>query len=340
MAGDLVPLFSMAAVQVGFAGMNIISKIAMDSGMDPFVHVAYRQIVATLALLPLAYFFDRKTRPKMSGEILFLIFLCSIFGVTVNQITYIVGLKYSTPTIACALANISPAVTYLIALPLRLERLGLRSKAGLAKVLGTGVCVGGALLLSFYHGSAINVGHFQTHHRESPSAAGGGGGHANLIMGPFLLVLSAVSFSIWLIIQSGVNRRYNAPFSTSAMMCLMASFECVIAAVCFDGLKPSAWGLSPYIRVLSCAYSGVVCSALAYCVMSWCVDVKGPLYVSVFSPLMLVVVAILSWGILGEKLYLGTLMGSILIVLGVYGVLWGNKEEATAAVEVEDDIEK
>lgn len=37
--------------------------------------------------------------------------------VTVNQITYFVGLKNSTPTIACALSNINPAVTFIMAIP-------------------------------------------------------------------------------------------------------------------------------------------------------------------------------------------------------------------------------
>lgn len=51
---------------------------------------------------------------------------------------------------------------------------------------------------------------------------------------------------------------------------------------------------------------GVVASALAFCLMSWAMQRKGPLYVSVFSPLLLVVVAIFSWALLEEKLYTGT----------------------------------
>jgi hypothetical protein len=39
--------------------------------------------------------------------------------------------------------------------------------------------------------------------------------------------------------------------------------------------------------------------------MSWCIQVRGPLYVSMFSPLLLVVVAIVGWAILGEKIHVG-----------------------------------
>jgi uncharacterized membrane protein len=53
-------------------------------------------------------------------------------------------------------------------------------------------------------------------------------------------------------------------------------------------------------------FQGCVCSAIAFVIMSWAIHMKGPLYVSVFSPLLLVIVAISSWALLGEKLYVGT----------------------------------
>lgn len=59
MGSDLLPFLTMVIVQLGYAGMNIISKLAMDSGMNPFVHVAYRQIFATIAIAPFAYFLER-----------------------------------------------------------------------------------------------------------------------------------------------------------------------------------------------------------------------------------------------------------------------------------------
>lgn len=57
--GDFLPFLTMVIVQLGYAGMNIISKLAMDSGMNPFVHVAYRQIFATVSIAPFAYFLER-----------------------------------------------------------------------------------------------------------------------------------------------------------------------------------------------------------------------------------------------------------------------------------------
>lgn len=58
-SGNSLPLLAMIIVQVGYACMNITSKLAMDSGMNPFIHVAYRQIFATLAITPFAFFLER-----------------------------------------------------------------------------------------------------------------------------------------------------------------------------------------------------------------------------------------------------------------------------------------
>lgn len=55
----LLPSLIMVLVQFEFAGMNIFSKLAMDSGLNPFIHVAYRQIFAFLFLAPVAYFIER-----------------------------------------------------------------------------------------------------------------------------------------------------------------------------------------------------------------------------------------------------------------------------------------
>jgi hypothetical protein len=70
--------------------------------------------------------------------------------------------------------------------------------------------------------------------------------------------------------------------------------------------------------------------------MAWCVKQRGPLFVSVFSPLMLLMVAVLSSLLLGEKLHLGTALGAVLIVMGLYAVLWGKGREAAAKVSVSD----
>ncbi|THG19868.1 hypothetical protein TEA_014513 [Camellia sinensis var. sinensis] len=212
----------MVIVQVGYAGMNILSKLAMDSGMNPFIHVAYRQVFATIVIAPFAYFLERKTSPRMTLPIFFQMFLCSIFGITMNQVLYLVGLHNSTPTIACALTNLLPAVTFILAVPF-------------------GITMNQVLYLVGLHNSTPTIACALTN------------------------LLPAVTF--------------------------------ILAR-------------------------------------------KGPLYVSVFNPLLLVIVAILSWGLLEEKLYVGTVVGSGLIVMALYAVLWGKNKEMNAKNNAEEDREE
>ncbi|XP_021853306.1 WAT1-related protein At1g09380 [Spinacia oleracea] len=328
---ELLPFLAMVIVQVGYAGMNITSKVAMESGMPPLILVAYRQLFATLSIVPFAYFFEREKRPKITKQILFQIFLCSLFGATLNQIFYFVGLKDTTATIACAMNNMLPAMTFILAVPFGLEAVGIKKKGGQAKILGTIVCIGGAMLLSFYHGHLIDIHQPKFHWHFSDGSAStnnGSSSHLHVVLGPVLLLLSNLAMAIWFIIQAKMSENFQAPYTSSALMGFMGSIQCVIIAACTNHTV-SDWSLSSPIRMVAGIYAGVVGSGLAVCLMAWSIQVKGPLYVSVFNPLLLVIVALLSWALRMEKLYIGTAIGSALIVLGLYAVLWGKSKEIT-----------
>ncbi|GLT72878.1 hypothetical protein SLA2020_447750 [Shorea laevis] len=327
--GELMPFLVNVLLQVCYAGMNIISMLAMQSGMHPLVLVAFRQIFATMAIAPFAYFLEWRTRPKITLPILFQIFLCSITGATGNQLAYFVGLKNSTPTIGCALTNTLPAFTFILAVIFRQESVGIKTKAGQAKVVGTIVCVGGALLLSFYHGHTIDIKESSIHwtyaeNMEKKNSLSTDQG--NPILGPAFLIFSSLSWSLWFILQARMNERFPAPYTSTTLMCFMASIQCGIIAL-IPKHDISAWSLADPIRLIASLYAGCVCSAIAFVLISWAIQMKGPLYVSVFSPLLLVIVAMSSWALLGEKLYVGTALGSLLIVMGLYAVLWGKNKE-------------
>ncbi|CAA7037071.1 unnamed protein product [Microthlaspi erraticum] len=338
-SGDLLPSLAMVLVQVGYAGMNITSKMAMESGMKPLILVAYRQIFATIATFPVAFFLERKTRPKITLRVLMQAFLCSITGVTGNQVLYFIGLQNSSPTIACALTNLLPAVTFLLAAIFRQEAVGIKKASGQAKVIGTVVCVAGAMVLSFYHGHTIGIGESKIHwaYAENIASQGPNSTGSNFLLGPFLIMAAAVSWAVWFIIQTKMSETFAAPYTSTLLMCLMGSIQCGGIALISDH-KLSDWSLTSPLRLISALYAGVVASALAFCLMSWAIQMKGPLYVSVFSPLLLVVVAVFSWTFLEEKLYTGTFMGSALVVIGLYGVLWGKDREMNEK-EVGEEIQ-
>ncbi|PWA81585.1 Drug/metabolite transporter [Artemisia annua] len=199
--------------------------------------------------------------------------------------------------------------------------------AGQAKLLGTLLGVGGAMLLSLYHGPIIPIGGSSIHLGIANNANTNDVNHSHgNIIGPIMVIISALTWAIWFIIQAKMSDTNQAPYSTSALMLVMATVECFVFGFIVER-RISEWSLFPAIRALASVYGGVACSGVGVCMMSWCIDRKGPLFVSVFSPLLLVIVAALSWAFLQEKLYLGTVLGSVLIVIGLYVVLWGKSKE-------------
>lgn len=49
----------MIAIQFGYAGMNIITKISLNRGMSHYVLVVYRHAFATAVVAPFAFIFER-----------------------------------------------------------------------------------------------------------------------------------------------------------------------------------------------------------------------------------------------------------------------------------------
>lgn len=97
----------------------------------------------------------------------------------------------------------------------------MKTKAGVAKVIGTVLSVGGALLLSFYHGKPTGLRESSIHWRyadkmeRSSSPVSG----ASLFLGPLALIGSALVWSVWFIIQVSIViinhlNYYNIYFST------------------------------------------------------------------------------------------------------------------------------
>lgn len=151
------PHIAQIAAQATYAGMNIITRIALVDGMNHFVFVTYRQAVATLVLAPLAYVLERNQRPPLTWSIFFQIFLLALCGTTINQNLYFTGLYYTNSTYASATTNLIPVVTFLMATILRYEKVDIKTLRGKAKVVGTIICVGGAMVITLYKGSVIKL---------------------------------------------------------------------------------------------------------------------------------------------------------------------------------------
>ncbi|KAL3629246.1 hypothetical protein CASFOL_026468 [Castilleja foliolosa] len=84
---------------------------------------------------------------------------------------------------------------------------------------------------------------------------------------------------------------------------------------------------------------GIIGTGLNIMIRTWSLHVKGPVYVTMFGPLAIAIAAILGVIFLGDDLYLGSVIGSIVITVGFYTVMWGKtKEEIIVIVTSNDNL--
>ncbi|KAK8304170.1 hypothetical protein V6Z11_D04G202200 [Gossypium hirsutum] len=305
-------------------------KLAADDGMSLRLIVVYRFMFATVIMVPLALIFERKSLEKINKKVLLQAFLCGLFGGSLGQNLYLQSLVHTSATFVAAMINLAPAFTFILAICFKMEKLAIRTNAGKAKVCGTLIGIGGAMVFTFYKGIDINiwstnVNLLKHHHQQvGPRHSYHGTGH--FIIGAFFGLLSCISFSLWLINQAKMSVGFPYLYSSTALMCLMGSIQGALYAVC-TVRDWNQWKLGWNVRLLAVAFVGIMGSALLVFLVSWAVRLKGPLYAAIFNPLGLVFVAIVGSLLLDEKLHLGSIIGGLMIVCGVYVVLWGKAKE-------------
>ncbi|KAL8467139.1 hypothetical protein ACS0TY_036017 [Phlomoides rotata] len=317
------PYLAMISLQFGYAGMHIVILLSFKRGFSHWVFVVYRHAVATIAFAPFALFFERKTRPKMTKSIFLKILVLAFLEPVLDQNLYGVGIQYTSATFAAASVNILPAITFIMAVVFRLEQVNLKKKPSLAKVIGTVVTVSGAMVMTLFKGPAVNIlgkSHAGSHSAASSTA------DQHWVTGTILMLGCIVGWAAFFILQNNTLKEYPAELSLTSLICLFGTIEGGVVAAIMER-KISAWAIGFDSRLLAAVYSGVICSGIAYYLQSVVNKIRGPVFVTAFSPLSMIITAFLGAFILAETLHLGSLIGAVIIVFGLYSVVWGTSKE-------------
>ncbi|CAN1304423.1 WAT1-related protein At2g37460 [Linum perenne] len=320
------PFMAVTFLQVGLAGMDILSKAALNQGMSNYVLVVYRHAVATIVIAPFALVLDRKVRPKMTWSI--------FIKPVIDQNLYFLGMKYTTATFAAAIINILPAITFVMACIVGLEKVRMKSLHSQAKIGGTIATVGGAMVMTLIKGPVVEL--FWTKGRSFHGGQGSGGVdlHSS-IKGALMITVGAFSWAGFVILQAITLETYPAELSLTVLICLMGTIEGAVVALVMERGNPQVWVVHWDTKLLAAVYSGVVCSGLAYYIQGVVMKVRGPVFVTAFSPLCMVLVAIMSSIIFAEQMFLGRVLGAAVIVAGLYLVVWGKSKDYDSTVKEE-----
>ncbi|GJN00371.1 hypothetical protein PR202_ga17796 [Eleusine coracana subsp. coracana] len=325
---DVKPYLAMVLLQVGFSGMYIVSVASLKRGMNHYVLVVYRNMVATVLMTPFALLFERGVRPKMTLPIFLKVLGLTILEPVLDQNLYYMGAKLTSAGFASALVNILPAVTFVTAVILRMEKVRLRSVYGQAKIVGTVCTVAGAVLMILYHGPVVQFpwSRSSAHHAAAASTASQMSS-ASWLSGTVCLIASCVSWSGFFILQSNTLRSYPAEMSLAAMICGMGSVLTGAVALVAERGDMDVWNIGFDTRLFTAVYSGIVCSGVAFYVQGVVTQARGPVFVTAFQPLCMIITAVLGSTILKEEITLGSVIGAAIIVLGLYSLIWGKSKD-------------
>ncbi len=292
---------ALLAVQVSFSGFHVVGKLVLDD-VPPLALACLRVLFATPVLLIFA-----ARRGGRVPELRWLprLALLGFLGVFLNQVLFIVGLSYTTPTNAAILMPSIPAFAVGVAALLGLERIGPYRLAGVI------LAICGALVL--LDPTRFSLGD-------------------STLLGNLLILINCLSYATFLVLHRPILR--HLPWQTViAGAFVFGSFGVLaVGGSTLGKLDPSSLSTATWAGVL---YILVFPTALSYLLNSWAIRRSSSLLVAAYTTLQPLLTALLSSLFLSEVLTWRQAIGFALIASGLWCVSWraGRRTRQGAAPE-------
>uniref|UniRef100_I1QT76 WAT1-related protein n=1 Tax=Oryza glaberrima TaxID=4538 RepID=I1QT76_ORYGL len=280
---------SMVLVQLFNSGMILLSKVSISGGMFVFALLSYRSVFGAIFILPFALIFERGKWRDIDWSATGWIFFNAFIGYAVPMSLYYYGLKDTTPSYSVIFTNIIPLFTFVLSLVCRLETFKLRSKAGLLKIVGVLVSVGGTMLVSLYKGKSLHLWNSILQHQKEQQTKSA----TNQLRGTIFLAGSSLTFACWYLVQT--------------------AFVGIILR-----RDKNAWKLGWDLNLVTVVYSGALATAGKYSLNSWAVAKRGPAYPPMFNPLSVIFTVVFDSILMGDDLTVGSLIGTAMVIVGLY----------------------
>ncbi|KAE8055914.1 hypothetical protein FH972_012724 [Carpinus fangiana] len=310
-------------VQFVYAGNSVLLSFLMSMGLEPLTIVIFSTFASFLILCPISVFFERSRWPKkFSLKLITQLVLISFGGVTLFQTLFLKGIQLTSPAMATAMPNLAPGFIFVIAWTVRLEKVKLSCLYSKVKIVGTVLCVVGALTMSIMHSTADEAKQAQLS-SPSPSVVF----DTQKIIGCLYLVAAVFILSANVVLQAATLKDFPAPMSLCAITSLIGVVITAAVALIQDHKIETSWPLVSVGQMVGYSLLGGAVSGACISFNGWAMKKRGPVLVSTFGPISTVCSVILSVATLGDTIDIGSLAGMFLMFTGLYFVLWAKGKE-------------
>lgn len=309
--------------------LTITAKSAMAVGMSQFVFVAYSNALSSILLLAYCLIYHRDSLSKVfTVKLLSRFFLLGLTGITIAQNLAFTGLRDSSPIVVCAMGLLLPSFQFFLNLILRKAKLNLKSKCTRIKIIGIIVSFIGAITVAVYLGPSILqgplIGPIMLHgskFRFIFVAA-----TEEWMFGTSLLALATFFIAIWSMIQVSTFSRFPDMMVIVTCYTVFGTIQTFFVDIIANG-DLNAWKLKWDLELLIIVLTALFGTLVRSRIQAWCMSVKGPMYVAMFKPAGIFWANFFGESFFGTLCY-GSVIGTIVVGVGYYTVLWGVREEA------------
>ncbi|CAN8324813.1 unnamed protein product [Cochlearia groenlandica] len=316
----------LVGTQVVYAGNSELVSHLMKLGVDPLLIVIFSTFVSFFLITPLAFLLERRLWPSSLGfKLKTKLVLVAVFGVTLFQWLFLQGMKHTSPSMATAMPNLSPAFIFIIAWFIGMEKVKLSCMYSRVKMGGTVLCVMGAFTMSLMHStttatsSSVNMAIVS----ENDVVL-----DMDKILGCLYLFLSICCLSSSIVLQASILVEFPAPVSMFSVVTLIGGVTTVALQYVLKGsLEIESASVIGIGHLVGFAILGGLVSGVGFSFNGWVIKKKGPVIVSLFSPIATVVCVVVSSFSVEDGFNLGSLAGMALMFGGLYFVLWAKGKE-------------
>ena len=268
----------------------------MVTHLSPFSVILVRVTIAAILFWLISLALKNEAIEKVDR---LLVFLCSLFGTSLNILLFYKGLSITTPINATLVMTTTP-ILVLIA-----SSILIRERITRAKIVGIALGLGGVLLLTA--DQLVNY-----------SSAGW--------VGDVMIFFNAISYGVYLVIAKPLFIKYH-PITIFKWMFLM-SFVLVLPFSLQD-IFTVDWSILPSHVYWVLGYIAVCATVMTFTLNAWALKKINPSLIGIYIYMQPVVATIISISSGAEKLTTIKIIVAFMVFLGVYLVSKNPPKKAT-----------